>query len=253
MRSRDRLSEETESRTVHSPEQYNQLRETIRTQDRAQDRMELAKNEIRRLCDCLDVGDVIEDEAIQVYQQIIRTDLINNYSVTELTAAAVYTACREQRVPRTLSDVNRAASVLVDSSLEGVVKRDRSVGTRSTYEGCALLGLCRQTTIQRVYSKICDRLGRTYAPVDPEKFVRRYCEELDFGPYVEEFANVAINQVDDEKFAGRDPNSIAAGAIYYAAERLEFGLTQYELDNVTHRSPSTISETRTLIKESIEP
>lgn len=241
-----------DSLTVYSPEQYTQITETIRTHDRAQDQLDVAKNELTRLCTCIEVGDAVKNEAVQVYQRIIRTNLVNNYAISDLTAATVYAACCEHRVPRTFSDVYLATFVLVDGDhkdlFEGYDRVDPVM-----YDGCAVVTLSRENTIKRVYKQICDLLGRTHLPIGPEKFVQRYCDELGLGTDVEEFVRVTIDTVGETDVTGKDSGTIVTGAIYYAAETLDLDLTQREIRAVTHRSESTMREMHHLIRDSIEP
>ena len=59
-------------------------------------------------------GDEVADDAIQLYRQVIRTNLVNNYLNRSLMGATVYVACRKHRVPRTLDNIDAAAYVLVE-------------------------------------------------------------------------------------------------------------------------------------------
>lgn len=250
---RTRRTGATGSRPIYSPKQYNELTETIRTEDRAQERLDMATNEIGRLSTRLDVEDVVEDEALQFYRRILRTDLVNNYSIGDLTAAAVYTACRKHAVPRTLADVKAANRIVMDSNLEGEVVIRRKYGPDRTYTGRNILSLSGRKTLQRLYGKICDRLGHRYDVVGAEKFAERYCREFGVEPEVEEFVQVAIKMVDQEAASGSDFSNIAAGALYYASEQFDLGITQEELRQVASCSTATIRRTRDIIKESIEP
>lgn len=252
-RRRTSRTDATGSRPIYSAKQYNELTETIRTEDRAQERLDMAKNEIGRLSTHLDLEDVVEDEALQFYRRILRTDLVNNYSIGDLAAAAVYTACRKHEVPRTLSDVKAANKVLVDCDREGEVVETRRYVSDRTYTGRNILSLSGRKTLPRLYGKICDRLGLQYGVVEAEKFAQRYCSEFGVEPEVEEFVQVAIKMVDQEEASGSDFSNIAAGALYYASDQFDLGITQEELRQVASCSTATIRRTRDIIKESIEP
>lgn len=242
---RTRWLDNIDSPTVYSPEQYRQLRYIPGTQDRAQARQKLSEKELQHLCTRLAVGDDVANEATSLYQQVIRTNMVNNRLNGTLIATSVYTACRKYELPRTSHDVDDAAQVLVHS--------DRDLTKLRTYNGHEIRDLTFWLGIQRTYNKICDRFGRHYPPVAPEKFAQRYCDELELGTEVEEFVRVAITQVDGEAMAGRDPKNIAAGAIYYASEKMDLGIRQRDIAVVAHCNVSTIRDVRTLIKESIEP
>lgn len=253
IRRRTSRADATGSRPIYSPKQYNELTETIRTTDRAQERLDMAKNEISRLSTHLDLEDVVEDDALQFYRRILRTDLVNNYSIGDLTAAAVYTACRKHEVARTLSDVQAANTIMMDSDLEGEVVITRKYGSDRTYTGLNILSLSGWKTLSRLYKKICDRLGLQYGVVEAEKFAQRYCREFGLETEDEEFVQVVIRSVNDEAVSGIDRASVAAAALYYTSERQDLDITQRELSNVASCSTVTIRKTRDIIKESIEP
>lgn len=250
----DRAADDPNSQIVYTAEEYTHLEELIGTADRAQDLLDLATTEIDRLCDCLAVGDDVADAATRLYRQVIRTDLVNNYSVGILSAAAVYTACRERREPRTLDDVTDATYVLVDSQINSTFKsRSRRFRSSRTYNGYELRSTAARIGVERAYRSIRDRFDRKYSPIEPEEFVERYCADLELDQAVEEVARVAIMQTDDEVIAGRSPSKIAVGAIYYACDTLGWDVTQHEIGYVTQCSTTTIGKTWKLIRESIEP
>ena len=62
-----------------------------------------------------------------------------------------------------------------------------------------------------------------------------------------------IKRMDGEAVSGRQSNSIAAGAIYYASQKLDLDVTRRELEVVTQCSESTIGNIRNLVRDSIEP
>lgn len=107
--------------------------------------------------------------------------------------------------------------------------------------------------LQSVYREIRDRFDRKYSQIDAEKFVERYCAELELDQTVEEVAQVAITRTDGELSGGIAPDKIAVGAIYYACETLGRDVTQREIADVARCTPSTVSKTWNLVWESIEP
>lgn len=231
--------------TVYSPEQYRELRAIAGTHDQAQARKGLSETELRHLCKRLEVGERVVEEAIQLYRQAIRTDLVNNYLNGSLMAAAVYTACRKYGVPRTFGDVDDAAYVRVASD-------EDSASARSSGDH-GLRPLSGRLEMKRVYNRFRDRFDRRYPQVEPEKFVQRDCEHLELDQEVEEVARMAITMAGDKALSGMDPNSIAAGAIYYASKTLGRDVTQREIEYVSGYSVTTIQRTRDVIKDSIEP
>lgn len=237
--------ENIDAPTIYSPEQYQQLSSTPGSPDEAADRLDVSKTEIRELCTRLAVGDEVADDAIQLYQQVIRTNLVNNYLNGSLICATVYTACRKHQVPRTLDDIDAAAYVRVEP--------DNDAASQNQAEDYQVGDLTMRIELPRAYNQIRDRFDRRYPPVAPEKFARWYCDELGLEEQVVEFVQTVIKRVDGEAVSGVEPNSIAAGAIYYASQELDLGMTRREIEVITQCSESTIGNIRNLIQDSIEP
>lgn len=234
-----------DSPTIYSAEQYQQLATIPGSPDEAADRLDVSKSEIRELCTRLETGDEVAEDAIQLYRQVIRTNLVNNYLNGSLMGAAVYAACRKYEVPRTMNDVYQASHVLVEPS-DDAASRNRA-------EDYQVRNLTIMIELPRTYNRIRDRFDRRHPPVAPEKFAQWYCDELGLEEQVVEVVEVAIKRMDGEALSGIAPNSIAAGAIYYASQKLDLDVTQRELEVVTQCSESTIRNTRNLIQDSIEP
>lgn len=217
--------------TVYSEEEFQLLSERIRTKELATERRELVHREIERLLENLNVDKEEKSRAFNMYGLVIRTDLINNYSSAPIAATVVYTVCREQRIPRTAKDVGLASYVKIDFEGEQSLRQ-----------------LARTSTIQRLYNHVCDRLGRTYLPISPQKFGQRYCDKLNLDDEIQEFVKVALNQVENE-ISGVAPQSVAAGAICYSIDVFDLDLTQWEIQKATYCSMVTIRKRRDHIKE----
>lgn len=144
-----------------------------------------------------------------------------------------------------MDDIAGAAHVLVDST--------DNPSSRHRDEDYLQRGIASKGELRRVYNQIRNRFDRRYAPVEPEKFAQRYCEELGLEEQVAEFVEVVIKRVDDEALSGMSPDSIAAGAIYYASQELNLGVTQRNLESVAQCSAVTTRKARDVITESIEP
>lgn len=229
-----------DNQNVYIPGEYEQLRHTAGTQSRAQDRESLSETELRRLCSRLELSKGVTADAVRLYQRLIRTNLVNNYLNGTMIAAAVYTACRKHRIPRTFGDIHSAAHVLVaaNADMDDAEPRHRSLSS--------------ERAIQRLYNTVRDRFDQKYSPVGPEQFVQRYCDLLDLGTTVEEVAMVAINCADEQMLTGMAANTIAVGAIYYACEQMNQELTQRDLKYVTGSSTVSMRKGRDMIQDSLE-
>ena len=242
---RTKWFENIDSPTVYSTEQYQQLHDVAGSPDEAADRLDVSKSEIHELCTRLDAGDEVADDAIQLYRQVIQTNLVNNYMNGSLMGAAVYAACRKHQVPRTLDHIDAAAYVLVEP--------DNDTSSRNRAYDYQVGHLTAMRQLLRAYNRIRDRFDYGYPPVAPEKFAQWYCDELGLEEQVVEVVQTVIKRMDGEAVSRRQPNSIAAGAIYYASQKLDLDVTRRELEVVTQCSVSTIGNIRNLIQDSIEP
>jgi transcription initiation factor TFIIIB Brf1 subunit/transcription initiation factor TFIIB len=154
---------------------FKKLNELVRTENRGKDRKHLAFAEIRRISDILGIEDGVVEEANRIYLHAINTDLANNYTLSSLSAGSLYTACRDSVVPITLGNIEATSRVDVTSTSGGQEKQSFNYNK-----------------FGKIYNKICDRTGRSYLPVPPQKFVARYSNDLNLYKVTREIANVSV-------------------------------------------------------------
>jgi transcription initiation factor TFIIB len=66
-----------------------------------------AMNELERLGDLLNLPSHVKEEAARIYREAVEKGLVRGRSIESVIAAAVYVACRELKVPRSLDEVSR--------------------------------------------------------------------------------------------------------------------------------------------------
>jgi len=66
-----------------------------------------ATNELERLSSQLGLPKRIRDRALEIYRIALETGLVRGRSIESVMAAAIYAACRETRMPRTLDEIAR--------------------------------------------------------------------------------------------------------------------------------------------------
>ena len=227
-----------EAMFFQSDEKHDQLWEKLRTEERGRERLELARDIITEICNRAEISEEVVTVAIQIYEQTLTTDLVNNFSIGVLSVAAIYTACRDQQIPRTINDI-------IDVSGTLIIKYNES----AQMEHYAGSNITDKTTAERVYRKICDRLDYNYLPIDPKKFANRFCNELELGPEAREVVQVVIGQLDAQVMSRYHPTTIASGAIYYVNLRLELDISQADIQEVSDCSKNSIRKSyREIIK-----
>ncbi len=131
-------------------------------------------------------------------------------NIESVTAAVLYSACRQCNVPRTLYEISSAS------------------------------GISRKK-IGKVYKHISQELGFNLAPASPIEYVPRFCSELRLYDGVKEKAVQILNIASEKGFInGHNPTSVAAAAVYIASILCNDKKTQQEIANAAHVSPANI-------------
>ena len=193
--------------------------ERIRTKDAGERNLQFALSEIDRMSSALGIPRSVREVACMLYRRALEEDLIRGRSIEGVATSALYAACRMEGIPRSLEEV------------AGVSRVDRK-------------------EIGRTYRYIAQELGLGMEPVDPKKYVPRFCSELELTEEVQSKANEIID-VTSEKglLSGKSPTGYAAAAIYAASLLCNEKKTQREVANVAQVTEVTI---RNRYQEQIE-
>jgi len=158
-----------------------------RTEDGKDRNLAMAFNEIHRMASQLGLPDGVRESASRIYRELSEKGRIRGRSVESLSSAALYIACRENQVPRTLEEVAGA-------SHEEKVK------------------------IGRAYRFISRELGIHTPPVDPARYVSRFGSELEISGETRAKAIEFVRRAQEKRFSsGKSPSALAAAALYIAA------------------------------------
>ena len=184
--------------------------ERIRTKDAGERNLQFALSEIDRMASALGVPRSVREVASVIYRRALKEDLIRGRSIEGVATSALYAACRKEGIPRSLEEVSEVARV------------DRK-------------------EIGRTYRYVSQELELGMEPVDPKKYVPRFCSELDLSEEVESKANEIID-VTAEKglLSGKSPTGYAAAAIYAASLLCNEKKTQREVADVAQVTEVTI-------------
>ena len=193
--------------------------ERIRTKDAGERNLQFALSEIDRMASALGVPRAVREVASVIYRRALAEDLIRGRSIEGVATSALYAACRQEGIPRSLDEVAEVSRV-------------------------------PQKEIGRTYRYIAQELGLELEPVDPKQYVPRFCSELGLSEEVEQKTREIITQTAEEGLlSGKSPTGYAAAAIYAASLLCNEKKTQREVAEVAQVTEVTI---RNRYQEQIE-
>ncbi|WP_226012421.1 transcription initiation factor IIB [Halomicrobium salinisoli] len=193
--------------------------ERIRTKDAGERNLQFALSEVDRMASAMGVPRSVREVASVIYRRALDEDLIRGRSIEGVSTSALYAACRKEGIPRSLEEISEVSRV------------DRK-------------------EIGRTYRYISQELGLEMEPVDPKKYVPRFCSELDLSEEVQSKANEIIETTAEEGLlSGKSPTGYAAAAIYAASLLCNEKKTQREVADVAQVTEVTI---RNRYQEQIE-
>ena len=147
--------------------------ERIRTKDAGERNLQFALSEIDRMASALGVPRSVREVASVIYRRALNEDLIRGRSIEGVSTAALYAACRQEGIPRSLDEVADVSRV-------------------------------PQKEIGRTYRYISQELGLELKPVDPKQFVPRFASSLELS---EEVQSKATEIIDVSPSRGSSPES----------------------------------------------
>ena len=193
--------------------------ERIRAQDATERNLKLALGEIDRMGSALDIPRPVREAASMLYRRALDADLVRGWSIEGVATAALYTATRQEDVPRSLEEVSSVARV-------------------------------ERKEIARTYRYVASELELNLAPVDPKKHVPRFCSDLNLSESVRMNAEQIIDSaVDAGVLSGKSPVGFAAAAVYAAALEHDEERTQKAVADVARVTAVTL---RNRYREQVE-
>jgi len=173
-----------------------------------------AFSEVRRLCPQIGVDERVRDRASMLFRRAHEADLVADRDIDQFTAAVTYAACRLLERPRTLSEI-------VDFARTS------------------------EQDIWHAYGLLNREFGLPVRPLDPDVFVPRYCSALNLPGVIRESAET-LSELAKANGLGvnRQPNAVAATAIYVVSNALDAGpeLSMRDVADCADVSPHPISD-----------
>jgi transcription initiation factor TFIIB len=190
-----------------------------RMSDSSDRNLSFALAEIDRIAAQLRLARNVKEAASMVYRRTVEKKLIRGRSIESVAASALYVACRQLSVPRTLEEI---------ASVTKVDKKE----------------------IGRSYRFLARELGIKLAPTSPIDYVPRFASALKLPGKVQAMAIEILSQAIDEGLtSGRGPMGVAAAALYVSAVMNDEQRTQREVAEVARVTEVTV---RNRYKEIIE-
>jgi len=191
----------------------------IRVSDATERNLAFALSEISKIANNLNLPKNILETASVIYRKAVKERLIRGRSIQGVTAAAIYVACRQCGVARTLDDIAQASTV-----------NKKEVG--------------------RSYRFLIKELNYFIPPLKPSQYITKFSNQLTMQGKVEEIAHKILAAAKEMKLtSGRGPTGIAAAASYIASVLTGERKTQREIAEIAQVTEVTI---RNRYKELVE-
>lgn len=187
--------------------QYYRLKKWHRREEGSR-RMMKPLRVLQRLINDLNLPRSVFEESARLIEKAQEGGLVKGRKIEGIAGAIVYIVAKNQEVPRTLNEV---------SDKSGVDKRK----------------------LGKTYRYVARELELDIKPTNPKLFLPRYGSELEIdGRTMGKAREILDKAYDKHLFAGNDPRSAVASAIYYA-DQLVNG-TQYEGATLTQKEISAV-------------
>jgi len=182
----------------------------IRISNAAERNLATALSELDRMASGMGLPRVVRERAAMIYRKAVLKNLIRGRSVNGVATAALYAACRQCNVPRTLDEISNASSI-------------------------------SRKDIGRTYRYITRELGLKLMPTSPQDYIPRFCSELKLSSDVQMKTLEIIQEATRRELtSGRGPTGIAAASLYIAAILCGERRTQSEVGKIAGVTEVTI-------------
>ena len=182
----------------------------IRVSDATERNLAFALSKISKMGNALNLPKHVLEGASLIYRRAIKERIIRGRTLEGVVAGAVYVACREAKLTRTLGEVARASEV-----------NKKEVG--------------------RNYRFLVNKLGYHIPPLKPGQYVTKFSNQLTMQGMVEEIAHKTLETAKEARLtSGRAPTGIAAAASYIASVLTGERKTQREIAEIAQVTEVTI-------------
>jgi transcription initiation factor TFIIB len=182
----------------------------IRISNATERSLAIAFSELDRMASGMGLPRTVRENAAMIYRKAALKKLVRGRSVEGVTTAALYAACRQCHVPRTLDEISSVAHL-------------------------------SRKEIGRTYRYVSRELGLKLLPTSPEDYISRFCSELKLsGDVRAKTLEILKEAAHRELTSGRGPTGIAAASLYIASILCGERRTQREVAEVAGVTEVTI-------------
>jgi transcription initiation factor TFIIB len=180
--------------------------------------MTKAFGEIKTIAAKLSVGEGAVDRAAYIYRKAIEKHITKGRPISQLSAAALYAACRDLEIPRSLKDIASAGNIS---------KKDLS----------------------RAYRTLVTKLDIRMPIEDPVRSVPKIGSAIGVSPQTVRRAQEILRRAEaDGTTAGRDPMGLAGAALYIASQLEGEGRSQVSVARAAEVTEVTVRNTYKALK-----
>ncbi len=191
----------------------------IRIADGTERNLAIALSALDRMTSSMGLPRTVRETAAMIYRKSALKKLARVRKIEGVTAAALYAACRQCHVPRTLDEISNVAQI-------------------------------RRKEIGKTYRFLTKELELRLMPTIPQDYISRFCSELKLSKDVHvKTIEILKTAAEKELTSGRSPTGIAAASLYIASVLCGERRTQREIAEVAGVTEVTI---RNRYKELVE-
>ena len=170
-----------------------------RTANARERNLVFALQELDRTTSHMQLPKDVRETAAYIYRKAVNKNLIRGRGIEDVVDAAIYGACRQHKIPRTLDEIATASR-----------RKRRSVG--------------------RTYRVIARELKLGIRVAPPQDYIPRFCSELKLSSNVQtQTLEILVRAEEKELTSGRGPPGMAAGALFIATILCNERRTQKEV------------------------
>lgn len=218
----DGITEQLESRIAARDGGTGTSRDLMRTMTRGsgnRDRSLLdAFDTIQNKCDSIHLPRTVSDTAKQAYRKVDQEKLLRGKHTDAIIAAAIFVACRVNRVPRTFPEVCALTSTRKQQVARCFREMKEAFGLNATGSGSVMGDQANakladpNSAALTAVSSGSSTLGIAMGATD---LVARYCNHLGLDMTIVRVTEAITTRIHELGFlAGRSPITIAAASIY---------------------------------------
>jgi len=209
-RNKDSYGKDISSKKRAQLYRLRKWQQRIRVSNGTERNLAIALTELDRVASRLSLPKNVKETAAVVYRHAVEKRLIRGRSIEGVTAAALYAACRQCQVPRTLDEIADAARL-------------------------------NRKEVGRTYRFIARELGIHLKPTTPIDYIPRFASELGLSGETQSKAiEILRRAMSEELTSGRGPTGVSAAALYIASVLQDERRTQREVANIAGVTEVTI-------------